>query len=47
MRVPEVLLSGDHQAVAGWRAQEARARTQSRRSDLLGNENTETETENG
>jgi len=47
MKVPEVLLSGDHQAVESWRAQEARARTQSRRSDLLGNENTETETGNG
>jgi len=35
MRVPEVLLSGDHGAVAKWRAEQARQRTQERRPDLL------------
>ena len=37
MRVPEVLLSGDHGAVAAWRAEQARKRTQERRPDLLNN----------
>ena len=35
MRVPEVLLSGDHAAIARWRAEQARNRTQQRRPDLL------------
>ena len=35
MRVPEILLSGDHQAVARWRAEQAHQRTQPRRPDLL------------
>jgi tRNA (guanine37-N1)-methyltransferase len=33
--VPDVLLSGDHQAVGRWRRQEALRRTQERRPDLL------------
>jgi len=33
--VPEVLLSGDHQAIAEWRARAARERTQAGRPDLL------------
>lgn len=33
--VPDVLLSGDHGAIAEWRARESRARTQARRPDLL------------
>ena len=33
--VPEVLLSGDHQAIAQWRAEQSRSRTEQRRSDLL------------
>jgi tRNA (guanine37-N1)-methyltransferase len=33
--VPEVLLSGDHGAIARWREEQARARTQQRRPDLL------------
>jgi tRNA (guanine37-N1)-methyltransferase len=37
--VPEVLLSGDHRAIARWREQESLARTQARRGDLLLNEN--------
>jgi tRNA (guanine37-N1)-methyltransferase len=34
-RVPAVLLSGDHQAIARWRRQEALRRTHERRPDLL------------
>jgi len=36
MRVPEILLSGDHEAIARWRAEQAEKRTQERRPDLLG-----------
>ena len=36
MRVPEVLLSGNHEAVAKWRAEQAHKRTKERRPDLLG-----------
>lgn len=36
--VPDVLLSGDHQRVAMWRIEQARARTARRRPDLLGSE---------
>jgi tRNA (guanine37-N1)-methyltransferase len=35
MRVPEVLLSGDHGAIARWRLQQALGRTWLRRPDLL------------
>lgn len=35
MAVPEILLSGDHQAVARWRRKEALRRTRARRPDLL------------
>jgi len=35
LRVPEVLLSGHHAAVAAWRAERARERTRRRRPDLL------------
>jgi tRNA (guanine37-N1)-methyltransferase len=34
--VPEILLSGNHGAVAAWRQQQARQRTVERRPDLLG-----------
>ncbi|MDP9025360.1 MAG: tRNA (guanosine(37)-N1)-methyltransferase TrmD [Candidatus Eremiobacteraeota bacterium] len=34
--VPQVLLSGDHAAIAEWRREESRARTRSRRPDLPG-----------
>ncbi|PID63509.1 MAG: tRNA (guanosine(37)-N1)-methyltransferase TrmD [Gammaproteobacteria bacterium] len=34
-RVPAVLLSGDHQAIARWRRQQALARTKRRRPELL------------
>ncbi|GAA5128935.1 hypothetical protein GCM10023339_57480 [Alloalcanivorax gelatiniphagus] len=33
--VPEVLLSGDHARIAGWRREQARRRTAERRPDLL------------
>ncbi len=35
MRVPEVLLSGNHAEIARWRAEQARRRTEQRRPDLL------------
>ena len=35
MKVPEVLLSGNHAEIEKWRAHEARLRTQERRPDLL------------
>lgn len=35
-RVPDVLLSGDHAAIAAWRLEQARMRTRERRPDLLG-----------
>lgn len=36
MKVPEVLLSGDHKKIAAWRAAQARERTRRNRPDLLG-----------
>jgi len=35
MRVPEVLLSGDHARIERWRSEQAEARTRARRPDLL------------
>jgi tRNA (guanine37-N1)-methyltransferase len=35
LRVPEVLLSGDHQAIRQWRIEQAVQRTRERRPDLL------------
>lgn len=35
MQVPEVLRSGDHAAVAAWRREQSRKRTEERRPDLL------------
>jgi len=35
MKVPEVLLSGNHAQIAKWRAEQARLRTSERRPDLL------------
>ena len=35
MDVPEILTSGDHGAVARWRAEQASTRTRERRPDLL------------
>ncbi len=34
LSVPDVLLSGDHQAIANWRANQAKTRSQLRRPDL-------------
>jgi len=34
-RVPEVLLSGDHEAIRRWRREQSQQRTQQRRPDLL------------
>jgi tRNA (guanine37-N1)-methyltransferase len=34
LEVPEVLLSGDHQAIARWREEDSRQRTRQRRADL-------------
>ena len=39
-QVPEVLLSGNHQEIARWRAQQRLERTRLRRSDLLPDEST-------
>ena len=35
LKVPDVLLSGDHQAIAAWRQEQARIRTMKQRPDLL------------
>ncbi|RMD80794.1 MAG: tRNA (guanosine(37)-N1)-methyltransferase TrmD, partial [Lentisphaerae bacterium] len=35
MKVPDILLSGNHQAIQQWRKEQARARTLERRPDLL------------
>ncbi|MCA9081913.1 MAG: tRNA (guanosine(37)-N1)-methyltransferase TrmD, partial [Planctomycetaceae bacterium] len=35
MQVPEVLLSGNHQAIAAWRDEQSLLRTRQRRGDLL------------
>ncbi|MGZ4138327.1 MAG: tRNA (guanosine(37)-N1)-methyltransferase TrmD [Actinomycetota bacterium] len=35
MRVPDVLISGDHAAIAAWRRDQALSRTRQRRPDLL------------
>lgn len=47
MKVPDVLLSGDHKAVDNWRLETAKERTEKRRSDLLRHEEARTETDNG
>ncbi len=36
MKVPEILLSGDHGKIAKWRAEQSEARTAENRPDLLG-----------
>jgi tRNA (guanine37-N1)-methyltransferase len=40
--VPDVLLSGDHQRIARWRAEQSRRRTRQRRGDLLDESNSTT-----
>ncbi len=37
LKVPEVLLSGDHEAIAAWRSREREKKTRERRPDLLPN----------
>ena len=41
--VPAVLLSGNHAAIAAWRREQARARTEARRPDLLDRDESSTE----
>jgi len=38
LKVPDVLLSGDHKAIARWREEQAMKRTQNRRPHLLSEE---------
>jgi tRNA (guanine37-N1)-methyltransferase len=38
MKVPDVLLSGNHAEIANWRAKQSRLRTKERRPDLLSDE---------
>lgn len=40
MRVPEILLSGDHGKIRAWRESEAKRRTAQRRPDLIAQRNT-------
>jgi len=35
MKVPKILLSGNHQKISEWRKKEALKRTKKRRTDLL------------
>jgi len=44
MKVPEILLSGDHKKIENWREKEALKRTKQRRPDLLKNKRGETST---
>jgi tRNA (guanine37-N1)-methyltransferase len=37
MKVPEVLLSGDHVKISKWKKEQALKRTKANRPDLLGN----------
>ena len=37
MKVPEVLLSGNHAEIAKWRLEQAKLRTKERRPDLMSN----------
>ena len=45
MTVPEMLLSGDHAAIAKWRAEQSRQRTRRKRPDLLRDDKKQTEQE--
>jgi tRNA (guanine37-N1)-methyltransferase len=44
LKVPEVLLSGNHAEIARWRAEQARQRTLERRPDLTGPESANSQT---
>ncbi len=39
LSVPEVLLSGDHEAIARWRAEQSHLKTRERREDLISKPN--------
>jgi tRNA (guanine37-N1)-methyltransferase len=39
MKVPDILLSGNHGQIAAWRKEQGRQRTQKNRPDLLGDSN--------
>jgi tRNA (guanine37-N1)-methyltransferase len=47
LAVPDVLLSGDHAAIARWRRAQAEERTRARRADLLGDIDSKPETHDG
>ena len=47
MEVPEILLSGDHQAIESWRQHQADERTRRRRSDLMKEEPERAEGQDG
>lgn len=47
MKVPDVLVSGNHEQIENWRREQARKRTQERRADLLPTEKQEAETTDG
>ena len=40
-KVPDVLLSGNHEAIAAWRSEQSRLKTEQRRADLLEREDTD------
>ena len=40
MKVPDILLSGNHEEIKSWRKQKMLERTIDRRNDLISNENT-------
>jgi 2-C-methyl-D-erythritol 2,4-cyclodiphosphate synthase len=39
MKVPDILVSGNHEEIKSWRRQKSFERTLERRSDLISNEN--------
>jgi tRNA (guanine37-N1)-methyltransferase len=41
LKVPDILMTGNHQEIAHWRNEQKRQRTRERRADLLGNEDLE------
>ena len=45
LQVPEILLSGDHEAIARWRKQQSILKTQDRRADLLEDQSPADDTE--
>lgn len=47
MAVPEVLMSGDHAAIARWRKEQSEVRTRQRRPDLMGQDEKKSRCEEG